>query len=148
MYAKLRTKIIFFLVCSCKENILVYACDCSTEALERATENIHVSNVVSPKTRFLTFCWDFSTSRYPKWLLCDSCSETPFQKQNNERSITDITSLKESECCIGSVDFVTLVCPIISNILTFPCLLLFITLFYSISIFRNLADFYSFCCTT
>nr|XP_043635044.1 tRNA N(3)-methylcytidine methyltransferase METTL6 isoform X2 [Erigeron canadensis] len=101
----------------CKENVIVYACDCSTEALERSTENINASNVVSAKTRFHPFCWDFSTSPLPKWLLCDSCYETSLQKQNmfltgfdcNERNITDITSLKESECCIGGVDFITLI---------------------------------------
>lgn len=72
---------LFFLVCSCKENVLVYACDCSTKALERATEVIYASNVVSPKTRFRPFCWDFSTSRVPNWLICDSCCHTSPQKQ-------------------------------------------------------------------
>ncbi|GJY04669.1 methyltransferase-like protein 6 isoform X1 [Tanacetum coccineum] len=101
----------------CKENILVYACDCSTEALERTTEVIYASNVVSPKSRFRPFCWDFSTSRPPTWLLCDSCYETPSHKpnilhsehDNNERHFTDINSSKERECCIGGMDFVTLI---------------------------------------
>ncbi|XP_071708141.1 uncharacterized protein [Rutidosis leptorrhynchoides] len=103
-----------------KENILVYACDCSTEALERTTEVIYASNVVSPKTRFRPFCWDFSTSRIPQWLICDSCHQTSPQKQNllllgpselddNGISLPDITSSKESECCIGGMDFVTLI---------------------------------------
>ncbi|KAI3705293.1 hypothetical protein L1987_75528 [Smallanthus sonchifolius] len=85
-----------------KENILVFACDCSTEALDRATENIHASNVVSARSRFRPFCWDFSTCRFPNWLICDSCYETSIGKQS-------VTSLKESECCIGGMDFVTLI---------------------------------------
>ncbi|PWA77987.1 Methyltransferase-like protein [Artemisia annua] len=101
----------------CKENILVYACDCSTEALERTTEVIYASNVVSPKSLFRPFCWDFSTSRPPTWLLCDSCYETPSQKpnilhsehDNNERHFTDINLSKERECCIGGMNFVTLI---------------------------------------
>lgn len=80
MYANIHKMLSFFLLCRCKENILVYACDCSTEALERTTEVIYASNVVSPKSRFRPFCWDFSTSRPPTWLLCDSCYETPLQK--------------------------------------------------------------------
>ncbi|XP_076897732.1 uncharacterized protein LOC143551074 [Bidens hawaiensis] len=105
----------------CKENILVFACDCSTEALDRATEVIHASNVASVKDRFRPFCWDFSTCRAPKWLICDSCYETSLQKQNTslpdndinsserDSNSTDITSSKKSECCIGGMDFVTLI---------------------------------------
>uniref|UniRef100_A0A251T7X9 Putative methyltransferase family protein n=1 Tax=Helianthus annuus TaxID=4232 RepID=A0A251T7X9_HELAN len=101
----------------CKENILVFACDCSTEALDRATEVIHASTVVSARSRFRPFCWDFSTCRFPKWLMCDSCYETSLHKQNAslsdidncERDSTGITSLKKSECCIGGMDFVTLI---------------------------------------
>ncbi|KAK9078672.1 hypothetical protein SSX86_002729 [Deinandra increscens subsp. villosa] len=80
----------------CKENILVFACDCSTEALDRATEIINASNV---------------------WLVCDSCCIMPLQKQNtpisdfenSEGGSSDITSSKKSECCIGPMDFVTLI---------------------------------------
>ncbi|KAD5961842.1 hypothetical protein R6Q59_014875 [Mikania micrantha] len=93
----------------CKENILVFACDCSTEALDRATEIIYASNVASARSRFRPFCWDFSTCRFPKWLICDSCYETSLQKPNSEGDSTDITSLKKSECCIGGMDFVTLI---------------------------------------
>ncbi|KVI06241.1 methyltransferase-like protein 6 isoform X2 [Cynara cardunculus var. scolymus] len=101
-----------------KENIIVFACDCSTEALERATETIHASNVVSAERRFRPFCWDVSTCHFPKWLICDSCHETAQLKQNiflsdfgnNESDCTtDITSSKESDCCIGGVDYVTLI---------------------------------------
>lgn len=141
-------------MCSGKENILVFACDCSTEALERATEVIYASNVVSAERRFRPFCWDISACHFPKWLICDSCHETSRLKQNmflsggwhyfymhissytklyvsfanflsdfddNERDCTDIISSKESDCCIGGVDYVTLVCSILSHILLFPC---------------------------
>ncbi|KAK1421166.1 hypothetical protein QVD17_23305 [Tagetes erecta] len=101
----------------CKESILVFACDCSTEALDRATENIQASNVVSASSRFRPFCWDFSTCRSPKWLMCDSCYKTSLPKQsmslldfdNCETDATNIASSKEGECCIGGMDFVTLI---------------------------------------
>ncbi|KAI3809315.1 hypothetical protein L1987_25286 [Smallanthus sonchifolius] len=73
----------------CKENILVFACDCSTEALDRATEIIHASNVVSARSRFRPFCWDFSMCRFPKWLICDSCYENS-DFDNNERDSTAV----------------------------------------------------------
>ncbi|KAI3520305.1 hypothetical protein L1887_09639 [Cichorium endivia] len=98
-----------------KENILVFACDCSSEALERATEIIYASNVVSAKSRFRPFCCDFSTCRFPEWLICDSCRETSLQNRNMflsdvKRDLTDITSFKESDqCCVGGVDYVTLI---------------------------------------
>ncbi|KAJ9540060.1 hypothetical protein OSB04_026566 [Centaurea solstitialis] len=95
-----------------KENILVFACDCSTEALERATEIIYASDVVSAERRFRPFCWDVSASSFPRWLICDSCHEMFRSKQNfdnNKRDCSDITSSKETDCCIGGVDFVTLI---------------------------------------
>ncbi|XP_023767740.1 uncharacterized protein LOC111916326 [Lactuca sativa] len=95
-----------------KENIIVFACDCSTEALERATEIIYASNLVLAKSRFRPFCCDFSTSPFPKWLICDSCRETSLIKDfdDDKRDLSDIiSSSKESECCIGGVDYVTLI---------------------------------------
>ncbi|MFS7910634.1 putative methyltransferase [Helianthus anomalus] len=90
---------------------------CSTKVSDRATEVIHASIVVSAKSRFRPFCWDFSTCRFPKWKMCDSCYKTSLHRQNTsfsdidncERYSTGITSLRKSECYIGGMDFVTLI---------------------------------------
>lgn len=134
-------------LCSANEHIIVYACDCSSETLERAEEIIDAATVVSVIHRFRTFCCDFSVTGFPKWLVCHTCQEVFLQKQqnclpgfelhllpcwtiivplcnmysrflfasidvkeSNGRHFNDSYSLKESGCCIGGVDFVTLVC--------------------------------------
>ncbi|KAG6647416.1 tRNA N(3)-methylcytidine methyltransferase METTL6 isoform X2 [Carya illinoinensis] len=97
------------------EHIIVYACDCSTETLERAEEIIAAANVASVRHRFHTFCCDFSTTGFPEWLGCHTCQEIFLQKQQiclsdvKENNRNDAYSLKERHCCIGGVDFVTLV---------------------------------------
>ncbi|GMY20401.1 tRNA N(3)-methylcytidine methyltransferase METTL6 [Fagus crenata] len=100
------------------EHIIVYACDCSSETLERAEEIIDAATVVSVRHRFRTFCCDFSVTGFPKWLVCHTCQEVFLQKQqnclpdvkeSNGRHFNDSYSLKESGCCIGGVDFVTLI---------------------------------------
>lgn len=104
------------------ENVIVYACDCSTEALERVKETIYASDIVSIEHRFHTFCCDFSMSGFPTWLACNPCQANFSQTQqqcysdgrgknethlNNSHSHSQ--SLKERRCCIGGVDFVTLI---------------------------------------
>ncbi|MFS7972830.1 putative tRNA(Thr) (cytosine(32)-N(3))-methyltransferase [Helianthus anomalus] len=72
--------------------------------------------MVSARSRFRPFYWDFSTCRFPKWQMCDSCYKSSLHRQNAslsdidncDRYSTGITSLKKSECCIGGMDFVTL----------------------------------------
>ncbi|KAF8394306.1 hypothetical protein HHK36_020513 [Tetracentron sinense] len=101
-----------------KESIIVYACDCSTEALERAKEMIDASGGVSLKQRFHPFSCDFSRNGFPKWLACDSCQKSSPQMQhdsfpdvieNKGTGLNDLSSLAEDQCCIGGVDFVTLI---------------------------------------
>lgn len=101
-----------------KDSAIVYACDCSSEALERAKEIIHAANVNSPKHRFHPFCCDFSVNGFPKWLACNSCKETFLQKQhlgssdvynNAQKDLNDAAYSMESTCCIGGVAFVTLI---------------------------------------
>ncbi|KAK3025532.1 hypothetical protein RJ639_041524 [Escallonia herrerae] len=100
-----------------KETIIVYACDCSTEALERTKEVIDAAMVISVKHRFRLFCCDFSTNGFPKWLTCNSCKESIPQEQraflsdvkNNGNIVTELTSSTEADCCISGVDFVTLI---------------------------------------
>ncbi|XP_030960821.1 tRNA N(3)-methylcytidine methyltransferase METTL6 [Quercus lobata] len=100
------------------EHIIVYACDCSSEILERAEEIIDAATVVPVRHRFRTFCCDFSVTGLPKWLACHTCREVFLQKQQNclsdvkeshERHYNDSNSLKESTSCIGGMDFVTLI---------------------------------------
>ncbi|KAG7970295.1 hypothetical protein I3843_07G076100 [Carya illinoinensis] len=135
------------------EHIIVYACDCSTETLERAEEIIAAANVASVRHRFHTFCCDFSTTGFPEWLGCHTCQEIFLQKQQiclsgfdfhpshccvlllspyaiytsdfffaspdvKENNRNDAYSLKERHCCIGGVDFVTLVCILFPKIIS------------------------------
>ncbi|PSR98090.1 Methyltransferase-like protein [Actinidia chinensis var. chinensis] len=101
-----------------KQSITVYSCDCSIEALKRAEEMIYAADLVSVKDRFHPFLCDFSFIGFPKWLACDPCSEGFLQKQDiflsdvkdtREAGINDFVSLKERKCCLGGVDFVTLI---------------------------------------
>lgn len=72
-----------FLCCSGNESIIVYACDCSNEALERAKEMINSTDIISSAThRFQPFCCDFSTNGFPEWLACNLCREKISPKQH------------------------------------------------------------------
>ncbi|KAK9292016.1 hypothetical protein L1049_019969 [Liquidambar formosana] len=101
-----------------RKNIIVYACDCSTEALERAKEMIDAVNVDLFKHRFHPFYCDFSVTGFPKWLACDSCRANIPQKgqgcisdvkENDGQHLNDMSLLTESNFCISGVDFVTLI---------------------------------------
>ncbi|XP_057962719.1 uncharacterized protein LOC131154162 [Malania oleifera] len=101
-----------------KENIVIYACDCSTEALERAKEIINANNVLSVIQRFHPFCCDFSTTPFPRWLACNSCRGTFMRrkhgcfsdvKENTGTYLNEFSSPKDSNCCVGGVDFVSLI---------------------------------------
>lgn len=97
------------------EKINVYACDCSVEALERAKENLENAGLVMD--RFHPFCCDFSATQFPKWLACNSCRNVCSEKSPHsdpeikENGCTNLSlfSAKECSCCLGGVDFVTLV---------------------------------------
>lgn len=142
-----------FLCCSGNESIIVYACDCSNEALERAKEMINSTDIISSAThRFQPFCCDFSTNGFPEWLACNLCREKispkqhvyisgcklytslsalslslnriwiqyfvfffvacPDVNQNSWRGSNYFCPLRETNCCIGGVDFISLVCAI------------------------------------
>lgn len=66
---------------SAKEDIIVYACDCSMEALDMAKKMIDAADKPSIKNRFHTFLLDFSENEFPKWLFCHSCRSTQMPKQ-------------------------------------------------------------------
>ncbi|XP_021773224.1 methyltransferase-like protein 6 isoform X1 [Chenopodium quinoa] len=100
-----------------KERTSVYACDCSVEALERAKQNLECSGIIHVMERFHPFCCDFSTTPFPNWLACDSCRNKQLEKlvhcdsevNDNDRTLTDLPSVQNSRCCLGGVDFVTLI---------------------------------------
>ena len=77
------TNFVFFCF-SGRDNINIYACDCSNEALERANKMIEVSNVGSVAHHSHLFHCDFSTNGFPKWLACDSCQGNFLQKQHDQ----------------------------------------------------------------
>ncbi|CDO99971.1 unnamed protein product [Coffea canephora] len=90
-----------------KENIVVYACDCSNEALDRAKENIAAANLISAEHRYHPFLCDISTSGFPEWLACSSSQER-FCKSSMV-DFCEVSCSEESSCCIGGVDLVTLI---------------------------------------
>ncbi|KAF7143333.1 hypothetical protein RHSIM_Rhsim05G0175600 [Rhododendron simsii] len=104
-----------------KESISVYSCDCCHEALKRAQEMIDAADLVKTKQRFHPFLCDFSISGFPKWLACDPCREGILQKKDmllsalpdvkdtRGEGLNDSTSMNERNCCLGGVDFVTLI---------------------------------------
>ncbi|KAB5529464.1 hypothetical protein DKX38_019545 [Salix brachista] len=100
------------------KDIIVYACDCSSETLERAKEIVHSSSIFAVQNRFHPFFCDFAFTGFPKWLVCDSCIESLSLKQQEcssdvkEGGVADKSGSylsRECGCCIGGVDFVSLI---------------------------------------
>ncbi|CAI9091450.1 OLC1v1026492C3 [Oldenlandia corymbosa var. corymbosa] len=87
------------------ENSVIYACDCSNEALDRAKENISAANLTTAQDRFHPFLCDVSTFEFPKWLACISCQERFMTAGETQYSLCS----EERTCCIGGVDLVTLI---------------------------------------
>lgn len=98
-----------------KQSIVVYACDCSAEVLETAKEMIATANIGPIKHRFHPFLLEFSVNPFPNWLFCANCQKKPlanptgFFSGANPDNMSGLTSLKGSQCCIGGVDFITLI---------------------------------------
>lgn len=61
------------------KSMIVYACDCSTETLDTARQNVDAAEIASINDRFKPFYCDFALTKFPKWLICDSCRS---QKQH------------------------------------------------------------------
>ncbi|XP_042499163.1 tRNA N(3)-methylcytidine methyltransferase METTL6 isoform X2 [Macadamia integrifolia] len=100
-----------------KQSIAVYACDCSKGALDRAKEMIDAADGILIKDRFHPFVCDFSLNGFPKWLVCDSCRRGSLQKyhdfpsggnKSNEMELNELSSNRD-HCCIGVLDFITLI---------------------------------------
>ncbi|XP_043716812.1 tRNA N(3)-methylcytidine methyltransferase METTL6 [Telopea speciosissima] len=100
-----------------KQSSAVYACDCSKEALDRAKEMIDAADGILIKDRFHPFVCDFSRNGFPKWLVCDSCRRDSLQKHRdflsdgNKSEGMELNKLSSNKdhCCIGVLDFVTLI---------------------------------------
>ncbi|CAN0892853.1 tRNA N(3)-methylcytidine methyltransferase METTL6 [Linum grandiflorum] len=88
------------------KNITVYACDCSNETLVRVKEILD-DNVPYAVDRFIPFFCDFASTGFPAWLACNSCKGIIHQNQQNCSS--GLSLLTEGRCCVGGVDFVTLI---------------------------------------
>eukprot|EP01018_Ginkgo_biloba_P034208 Gb_23036 [translate_table: standard] len=114
-------------------SLVVYACDCSMVALERAQEMVDAATGVSGACRFNPFYCDFSLESFPSWLCCISCRES-FQAQakhnqegndhhnagvlvveghafgaDGEANIKETDDERHRQCCIGGVDIAMLV---------------------------------------
>lgn len=74
--------IVIFLF-SAKDSIVVYACDCSEEVLQRAKEIVATTSGVSLDHRLHTFLLDFTVHKFPDWLFCSSCQRASFSKPVN-----------------------------------------------------------------
>ncbi|KMZ70350.1 Methyltransferase [Zostera marina] len=99
-----------------KEDIIVYACDCSMEALDMAKKMIDAADKPSIKNRFHTFLLDFSENEFPKWLFCHSCRSTQMPKQiyysdvmKTELKLNSSSLSERTECCISGFDFVSMI---------------------------------------
>ncbi|KAJ8506365.1 hypothetical protein OPV22_007251 [Ensete ventricosum] len=101
-----------------KESIVVYACDCSEEVLQRAKEIVATTSDVSLDHRLHTFLLDFTVHKFPDWLFCFSCQRASSSKpvdlssDSRERKMRKFNApsfVREDQCCIGGVDFVTLI---------------------------------------
>ncbi|KAG9441447.1 hypothetical protein H6P81_017301 [Aristolochia fimbriata] len=95
-------------------SIVAYACDCSTDALERASEMIDATDE-SIKQRFHPFPCDFSVNGFPRWLACHSCCRNSPEIESDvfldvvENKKSDLNNSPQGKCCIGGVDFITLI---------------------------------------
>ncbi|KAJ4805645.1 Methyltransferase [Rhynchospora pubera] len=116
-----------------RESVVVYACDCSEEILEKAKEIVVTAKSITPKNRFVPFILDFNNNEFPGWLFCTSCQSSSTSANNassdnrhaNEACVklsqkvtdyaheneTPINSLflEGNRCCVGGVDFITLI---------------------------------------
>ncbi|CAN1729302.1 tRNA N(3)-methylcytidine methyltransferase METTL6 [Linum perenne] len=99
------------------KNISVYACDCSNQTLVRVKEILD-ANLADAVDRFFAFFCDFASTGFPGWLACNSCKGSVHQnKQNCSSGVIEcqmmqtpgLSSLEESRCCVGGVDFITLI---------------------------------------
>ncbi|XP_042462319.1 methyltransferase-like protein isoform X2 [Zingiber officinale] len=88
------------------------------EILRKAEEIIATGSAISLVPRFFTFLLDVSVNDFPDWLFCTSCrrnsSPEPANFSSDSRGenleMSHMSAfLREDQCCIGGVDFVTMI---------------------------------------
>lgn len=114
------------------KHAFIYACDCSSAALKKATEV--VSNASEPSaSSFYPFLCDISVSKLPEFLRCSACrwKNCQYTKTGTELLVNDATESSHEElglgfdaspesrslpgqessvgCCIGGLDIVTMI---------------------------------------
>ncbi|WOL06176.1 methyltransferase-like protein 6 [Canna indica] len=100
-----------------KQSTIVYACDCSEEVLKTTREIVATASGASLDNRLHTFVLDLSVYNFPDWLFCASCQRNSGSKHVSSSDSRDEKAgklnapyfLTEDQCCIGGVDFVTLI---------------------------------------
>ncbi|KAL9272759.1 tRNA N(3)-methylcytidine methyltransferase METTL6-like protein [Drosera capensis] len=93
-----------------KPKVKVYACDCSSEALERTKENIEAAELDRIADRFLTFSCDFAEAGFPTWLVCDPCKAATLEKSILRCPGNEGTDESDwTRRCVGGFDFITLI---------------------------------------
>ncbi|OAY79788.1 Methyltransferase-like protein 6 [Ananas comosus] len=98
-------------------NTVVYGCDCSEDVLERAKEIVSAAKGIHIEDRFHPFLLDFSVHSFPEWLFCSSCQcslggkcvDVSLDGHREKPSKSNAPFMGEDQCCIGGVDFVTLI---------------------------------------
>ncbi|KAK8935480.1 hypothetical protein KSP39_PZI013295 [Platanthera zijinensis] len=99
-----------------KQDIIIYACDCSQKALDKAGEMVTTADLTF-RDRFYPFLHDFSIDKFPDWLLCTVCQRSSprknfiFTQDANGQCLigSNKPACLEAECCSGGLDFVTLI---------------------------------------
>jgi methyltransferase-like protein 6 len=54
----------------------VFACDCSKDTLQKASEIISNTKGIDVKDRLWTFLLDVSKETFPDWLFCKACQSS------------------------------------------------------------------------
>lgn len=100
----------------CSPSITVYACDCSEDTLEKANEIVCNTQGVDAKDRFHPFLLDVSKEKLPGWLFCKYCQssngkvvELSLDSSHLHTRGKNPISLKEDECCVRGIDFITMI---------------------------------------
>ncbi|CAN1233391.1 tRNA N(3)-methylcytidine methyltransferase METTL6 [Linum perenne] len=92
------------------KNISVYACDCSNQTLVRVKEILD-ANLADAVDRFFAFFCDFASTGFPGWhfsfIASSFVSLGVIECQMMQTP--GLSSLEESRCCVGGVDFITLI---------------------------------------
>ncbi|TVU39458.1 hypothetical protein EJB05_12878 [Eragrostis curvula] len=97
------------------ESTTVFACDCSKDTLQKASEIISNTKGIDVKDRFHPFLLDFSKETFPDWLFCNVCqsslgktAEDLLDLSHHKREERPVF-LRGNQCCVGGMDFITMI---------------------------------------